>query len=155
MREIPLTQGQVAIVDDDDYALLSQWKWCAHWDPKASSFYAVRSQHVEGRWCTKRMHRVLMGLETGDKKQVDHRSGDTLDNRRSNLRIVSLRQNGQNRRIHRAGKLPGASLPRPWGKWQARMRVKGRLIHLGMFPTEQLAHERYVEELAKLDEVLV
>jgi len=91
MREIQLTQGKVAFVDDEDYEYLSQFNWQAVKDRKL--WYAVRRDgysHI-------RMHREIMGV-TDPKIQVDHRNHDGLDNRRSNLRIASGSQNIANSR---------------------------------------------------------
>ncbi len=84
-RLIPLTQGQFAKVDPEDYDWLMQWKWCAAWDKKTRSFRAIRSQYRTGRGpeCI-RMHREIMKAPKGIL--VDHGNHDTLDNRRFNLR---------------------------------------------------------------------
>jgi hypothetical protein len=156
MREIKLTQGQVALVDDEDYDFLSQWKWYAWWNKGTGSFYAVRNIRTEAARRRKMyIHRMLMGLEPGDKRCVDHRNGLTLDNRRSNLRIVTSRQNHQNRWTHREGKLVGACFHKRENKWISQIAVNGKHHHLGYFPTEQAAHEKYIEALSELQEVLV
>jgi hypothetical protein len=153
MREIPLSQGQVALIDDSDYDLVSQHKWYANWCSSTHSFYAVRNvKSAEGYARSVRMHRLLMGLEHGDNRCVDHANGLTLDNRRSNLRIVTVRQNNQNKRTHRSGKLVGAGFDKAKGKWQALLWVKGKNTFLGRFPTEIAAHEKYMEALAELQE---
>ncbi len=72
MKKIPLTQGQVALVDDADYEWLSRWKWCAMWCSSTDSFYAVRHIRLpNGKWTTLRMHRAILGLKRGDSRQVD------------------------------------------------------------------------------------
>jgi hypothetical protein len=152
MREIPLTQGQVAIVDDGDYDLLSQWKWYAAWDDANRYFYAVRTVRTEKGPRAMPMHRLLMGLEYGDKRHVDHVDGITLNNRRANLQIVTNRQNCQNKRMHREGKLVGASFHN--GKWVARIWIGRKQIWLGYFPTEQAAHEAYLQAVDNLQETL-
>ena len=99
MKKIPLTQGQVALVDDADYEWLSRWKWCAMWCSSTDSFYAVRHIRLpNGKWTTLRMHRAILGLERGDSRQVDHENHDTLDERRENLRIVTHQENQWNQR---------------------------------------------------------
>ncbi len=88
MKFIELTQGKRAIVDDEDYELIASRKWYA---AKAGRgyFYAVREEG--GRRVS--MHRAIAGYPG---KVVDHINGDTLDNRRSNLRAVSNAENVQN-----------------------------------------------------------
>jgi len=97
---IELTRGYFTIVDDEDYELLSQFKWrvltC-----RDEHNYAVRhigDGHVES------VHRVILGLAEGDGQIVDHIDGDGLNNVRSNLRICTHSQNMANRRRHKKTK---------------------------------------------------
>ena len=109
MREIPLTQGKVALVDDEDYEWLNQWKWCLN-----STGYAVRSGTDQGVSLVC-MHRQIMGAQTGE--QCDHVNHDKLDNRRSNLRVCLPRHNNYNKRAQSgASKYKGVS-QMPNGRW--------------------------------------
>lgn len=95
MKVIPLTQGKFAIVDNEDYYFLMQWKWTF------DGSYAIRRQHlrtVKGKSVGKKiyMHRLLM--ETPAGLDTDHINRDRLDNRRRNLRVVSHAVNLQNSR---------------------------------------------------------
>lgn len=148
MKEIQLTQKQVALIDDADFELVSQYKWHAAWDSRLKGFYASTTVPHPLRTCRKyllKMHRLIMGLEYGDKRQVDHIHGDTLDNRRDQLRIVTNRQNNQNRRIHRNGRMSGCYFDKHNQKWKAQTTVNGRHKHIGRFASEQLAHEAYLK----------
>jgi len=98
--EIPLTKGQVAIIDSIDFEAVSRFKWCSMWNQYTHSFYAYRWVLRDGKGTTQYMHRFLMELAHGDKRQVDHFNHDTLDNRRSNLRIVTQSENAKNRKSH-------------------------------------------------------
>jgi len=92
----------------------------------------------------KQCHVVAWFLHHGEwpDGQIDHINGIKIDNRISNLRVVTSRENQQNRSEHRDGRLVGA---RPLGKkWQSQIQVGGKDYHLGMFPTEQEAHETYM-----------
>jgi hypothetical protein len=94
------------------------------------------------------MHRLIMGLE--DRKLVvDHIDGDTLNNRRSNLRIATRQQNGWNRRGVERHNLRGAYLNKS-GRWEAHIKADGRLLYLGSFDTEQEAHAAYLAKAAEL-----
>jgi len=100
MALIPLTQGQYALVDDEDYEDISQFKWYAVWGPHPRSFYATRNVRLaNGKWRQELMHRRILGLERGDKRQCDHIYHNTLDNRRDMIRIVTRGQNQQNRHV--------------------------------------------------------
>lgn len=100
-RLIPLTQGQFAVVDAADFEFLNQWKWFAHWNSKTKSFYAVRSgARVNGRQAAILMHRAILGCVLHDGSEVDHRDHDTLNNRRSNLRLAG-KQNQHNQNIRK------------------------------------------------------
>lgn len=82
-REIPLTQGQVALVDASDYEWLMQWKWFALWNKTSRSFYAARNpKNIDGKRAHIRMNRLILGLEYGDPRMGDHRDGNTLNNLR-------------------------------------------------------------------------
>lgn len=132
MKEIPLTQGQVALVDDADYDWLMQWKWCAY--RHRHTFYAVRSEWLgNGKQRTVLMHRVILGLEHGDKREADHINHNGLDNQRTNIRIVTRQENMFNVRSQ------GYSVrkrPRPF---QVCITVAGRSKHIGYFATREEA----------------
>lgn len=97
MQEISLSQGKVTFVDDEDYEFLAQWKWSAH--QKGKHWYAERSKswRVDGKRysVTIPMHRVITAAPKN--LVVDHINHDGLDNRKENLRIVTVRENGQNK----------------------------------------------------------
>ena len=152
MAEINLSQGKVAIVDDNVYELVFCYRWHC-----SSKGYAQHNYREEGRTKPVKMHMFIWELVNGDipeGMQIDHINGNRLDNRLCNLRIVSQRKNQQNRKCHREGRLPGTKKCKDnkTNPWSARIQVSGRQTHLGVFPTEQEAHERYLEELRKIGE---
>jgi hypothetical protein len=133
-KVIPLTQGQFAIVSDKDFEWLSQWKWYAAWDSCTKSFYAVRE--VNGR--PLRMHNAVWIHRHGTKprgSQVDHANRITLDNRGSNLRLATRSQQAQNSgmRSSNTSGYRGVTWHCRVGKWEARIGVNGKRIHLGYF----------------------
>ncbi|MDR5727524.1 MAG: HNH endonuclease [Terriglobia bacterium] len=139
-REIPLSQDKVALVSAEDYEDVSRWKWYAWWNPSGHAWYAVRSvggSSEPGR--SIRMHRHIMGLDFGDKRQVDHRNHDTLDNRRENLRVATPSQNTQSRGLqsNNSSGHKGVSYRSSRGKWRATITVEGRNIHLGYRDTKE------------------
>ncbi len=138
MKSIRLTRGVVALVDDADYARLSQRKWFARLCV-GRLFYAA-----SGRWPnTVHMHREI--LDAPAELQVDHINGDGLDNRRCNLRLATRQQNIANA-LHR---VPGPSgyfgvywWPRTQ-KWKAAVGSRANRVHVGYFATaEEAALER-------------
>lgn len=142
-REIPLTQGQLAIVDADMFDYLNQFKWWAHKD--GNTFYAETTVPGNGKRLKIKMHHVVSGKPLY-KLQTDHRNGNGLDNRRDNLRTVSNRENGRNRIEIREGRKSSKFIGVYWNKtklkWQAYMKIGTRSIYLGRFEKEKEAYER-------------
>jgi hypothetical protein len=147
MKRIPLTQGKVALVDDEDYVWLSQWKWCAHLVGK--KWYAVHN-HYEGpiqhHW---RMHRLIM--KAGKGKQVDHINGDGLDNRKENLRFCTHTGNMRNAGPHCDGSsgYKGVYWHRKNSRWQAHITINGKQRYLGHFRVKEDAARCYNEAASK------
>jgi hypothetical protein len=137
MKEIQLTQGKVAIVDDEDYEYLSQWKW--HARESRYTWYAAR--HDGNKMIS--MHRAITGAPSG--LLVDHKDGDGLHNWRGNLRVCTLTQNGQNRRRQKnsTSGYKGVSLTRENGVWGSRISVNKQEIFLGSFDSAEDAAIAY------------
>jgi len=144
MREIPLTQGKVALVDDEDYEELSEYKWYAL--KVGNTFYAVRNstkqENESGYPATICMHRQILGIILSPL-QVDHINGGGFDNRKSNLRITTQRQNRQNLHIKQSSIYPGVCWNKGHNKWQACIRINGKQKYLGYFSTELEAFQAY------------
>lgn len=87
---------------------------------------------------------------TDPKAQIDHVNGNKEDNRIDNLREVNNRENNQNKTVHRNGRLVGYSLHKNTKKYQARVNVNKKVIHIGLYNTPQEAHEAYVKKLKEL-----
>lgn len=85
MKEIPLTQGKVALVDDEDCERLNQFKWYALKRP--NTWYAVRNVWVENKRTAISMHREIMDASRG--QEIDHKNGDGLYNLKVNLRFCT------------------------------------------------------------------
>jgi hypothetical protein len=146
MKTIPLSQGKVALVDDADFEKVNQFEWYAAYNP-AGRWYAqggVRS--ANGKWTIQMMHRVIMGLEHGDPRQVDHKNREmTLDNRRKNLRVATVKQNRQNAGLSKnnTSTFKGVSWHKATEKWEARISTGCKRIHLGNFETPKIAAQAY------------
>jgi hypothetical protein len=147
-REIPLSQGKVALVSAHRFEYLSQFKWSAMLTKgeTAEKWYAVRSTSTKNgqKRRTILMHRDILGiLDTDD--HGDHVNGDGLDNRDENLRRASVSQNQMNRA---ASDSRGVRLHR--GRWHARIKIDRREIYLGSFETEIEARIAYAEAAEKM-----
>lgn len=145
MRTIPLTRGLVAIVDDDDHEWLSQWKWHAVGRP--AQFYAARTKRLdEGGPGVVLMHRVVMGLVKDEVLFVDHANHDSLDNRRSNLRLCEHRINLANQRSSSgSSRYKGVYYLKGPGTWRAEISVNKRKFCLGNHKTQESAGKAYDE----------
>ena len=153
MKEIHLTQGKVAIVDDTDFEALNAHKWYAH--REARTVYALRNvRRPDGGRTSELMHRVVLSRKLDRAllrgEQGEHRNGDGISNWRDNLRLATDAQNGRNR--HRRVANPssqylGVSRDKRHKNWQVHIRVNGKKIYLGRYATEfeaALAREYYI-----------
>lgn len=132
IKEIPLTQGQVAIVDAADFELLSQWKWFAYKSNK--TFYAARQERLpNGKQRMVIMHRFI--VDAPPDMQVDHKDGDGLNNTRDNLRPATRQQNMSNRPLfaNNTSGFKGVRRYKGSNKCHAQIRVNGKSKHLGIF----------------------
>lgn len=148
MREIPLSNGGVALVDDEDYERIAA---AGTWRRSTRKNYVVRGTMRDGKVKTVFMHREVMGDTAGI--YYDHINGNKLDNRRSNLRIATNQQNGWNTPKMRrpcASKYKGVNFKRQHGVWHARVRQMGRDLHCGYFRNQidaAIAYDMKVREL--------
>lgn len=149
MKTIPLTQGQSAIVDDDDYDRLSCYKWCAQ-KTALGDYYAVRAVPAPelgfrgGRKARKKehMHRVVLG----DVGETDHINRNKLDNRKQNLRLASKSQNLANRGKPKGkyySSFKGVTWQKRNKKWQSAIGVNGKNLYIGQFNSEIEAATAY------------
>lgn len=146
MKEIQLTQGKVALVDDADYDWLNQWKWSAVKNKNGGNYYVVRGAHTNWRnnqtlpvditvrkqiW----MHNQI--LNTPDGLFPDHKNGNGLDNQRDNLRVCTRAQNQQNKTktsSHKTSGFKGVSWSTYHNKWRAEITISKQTKSLGYFP---------------------
>jgi len=151
MKYIDLTQGQKAIVDDEDFEKLNRYKWHVLWNKDTKSFYAMRSIYNGKEWKTTLMARIIMNASPD--RQVDHINHDTLDNRKSNLRLVNYQQNQFNQMSHNKNKTSqykGVSYDRTMHKWRTRICKDGVRYFLGRFKNEKKAAMAYNEAARRM-----
>lgn len=146
-REVTLTQGMVALVDEADYELVMA---AGPWSYERSSVpYARRNaKRSDGSHVPLRMHGFLTGWPL-----TDHINGDGLDNRRANLRPATASQNHFNQRLrsNNTSGFKGVSLDKRYDKWAAHIRADGRRRSLGLYadPADAaLAYDAAAREIA-------
>ena len=142
-KSIPLTQGKFALVDDDMYDYLNQWKW------NFNGRYVCRSV---GKWNHRtkiRMHHEVLNAPAG--MEIDHIDGDALDNRRDKLRICTPLQNKYNRRkpVTNSSGYKGVTMKHLSKKWTAEIKVNQKKIYLGSFSDIQDAARAYDDAAKK------
>lgn len=144
MKEIPLTQGAIAIVDDEDFEHVSAYKWRVNRYRYVSyashSYYIGRTESGRKEVGSVLMHRLIMNAPEG--VEVDHRNGDGLDNRRANLRLCTVSQNQQNRiQLPRntSGFRGVTRIKKYANRWQASI---GNL-YIGWYATPEAAAHAY------------
>ncbi len=147
MREILLTRGQVALVDDGDYGWLNQWKWCVTYT--SGNWRALRTLGKTMVY----MSRVIVNAPKG--KYVDHKNHNTLDNQRHNLRICTPTENNANRILSTGtrSKYKGVY----WDKsrkrtkrWTVGIKCDGVKYRLGRYLTEIEAAKAYDKKAVEL-----
>ena len=139
------------LVSPSDYLRLIPYRWVPYQTPRdklaGRIYFRARVHQLNGRFKVAYLHRFV--LNASSRWQVDHKNpADTLDNRRSNLRLATHSQNAQNARKkrnnrgeHAASRYKGICLDR--GKWKARLHADGVRLNLGMFDTEAEAARAY------------
>ncbi len=157
MRYIELTRGQQVIVDDDIYDYLNRWKWfsCKRTTKRGIQWYAhrqYRDQTITNRRGKPKqilvsMHRAIMNAP--ESKHVDHVNGNSLDNRRKNLRFCNPTQNLQNQRRLPNAENPYKGVTRAHGAWRAFITYNKQTIYLGRFGNPKSAAKTY-DKLAQI-----
>jgi hypothetical protein len=143
MKRVFITRGLFCLVDDDDYPNLIKRQWQA--SSSRDRIYAIRTDGWKESKKTVRMHRFIMKAKSGE--QVDHINGNTLDNRKQNLRICNNEQNGWNKKTakNNTSGYKGVVFEdrRTKKKWRARIRFKGKVISLKYHTTKEEAASAY------------
>ncbi len=149
MKQIPLSQGLFALVDDEDFEELNKYKWCAY--KSKNTFYALRNSLYKDN--KKRhiiqMHRVILGLNDLEIK-CDHIDHNGLNNQKYNLRPSTNAENCKNQKARNGtSKYKGVCWCKKRNKWRANIRVNDKQVYIGHFNNEIDAAKSY-DEMAKL-----
>lgn len=156
MKEIVLAdRSSIVLVDSEDFVELDRYNWRLM--RSAHGCYAGRSPTKEERsigYPTKvKMHRQMLGLITDTSIRIDHRNGNTLDNRRSNLRIATNSENMMNvakRRTETSSIYKGVSWAKRYKKWRASIGYNYKVYNLGVYDSEREAAEAYNRKAGEL-----
>lgn len=147
MKEIQLTQGYVAMVDDEDFERVAKHMWHANARPRADGSMLVYAQRnvprAAGGRTTQQLHKFLIDTKCG--MQIDHVNRDPLDNRRKNLRVCKPSDNQHNQRPQRGRSSPykGVYWSKESRKWRAVITLDGKQKLLGSFTLEIDAARAY------------
>jgi len=138
-KRIPLTQGKFALVDEEDYEWLNQWKWYYN------NGYAARDQWdpITKKQIKIRMHRIIMNAKEGE--EVDHINHNGIDNQKYNLRVCTVSQNMQNSKSNKnsSSQYKGVSYNPMTQKCQVQIMYNGKFIYLGYYKDEEEAARAY------------
>lgn len=144
---IELSQEKKAVIDVKDWEKLKKYTWYVTRSGKKGNYRWYASAWIKGK--TIRLHRLLFNII--GNKEVDHKNGDTLDNRRENVRVCTRQENCQNRK--KLNKLcssvyKGVTWNKRLKKWYAQIRApdKDRQHSLGYFNSEVDAAKAYNKE---------
>lgn len=133
MKEIPLTMGKVALIDDEDYFWVSRHNW--HYAKKKKDGklgYAKRARKVKGKTSFVRLHRAIIAAPI--HLQVDHIDGNPLNNQKSNLRLCTNKNNSTNSDTKRGKSgFKGVSWHKGMGGWRVRVRKDNKELQVGYF----------------------
>jgi hypothetical protein len=149
MKSVELSRGQVAIVDDEVFDAVSQWKWHINSEGYViSNLRRLRHSGKPGLLVKIYLHRWVLesfyNIRAGGL-QIDHINGDKTGNRLVNLRIVTNQQNQFNakRRSTNTSGYKGVSYDKKLKKYRAYITINGKLLRLGDYLTAQEAANAY------------
>ena len=141
MKKIKLTQGECAMVDDEDFEWLNQFNWSVFKYKNTDTMYAKRNSPSTPR--TVSMHREIMS--NPKDMGVDHIDGNGLNNQRKNLRNCTSGENSRNRgkQINNTSGFKGVSWRKQKKRWRASISLNKKQIHLGYFSNKEEASKVY------------
>lgn len=150
MREIALTRGYTALVNDKDYDRVSLHKWCASASRHTQYAQTKIPAKVQGKYITVWMHRFIMQAGKGDI--VDHRDRNGLNNTRNNLRLVTAAVNniGYDSRTNSTTGYRGVYWREKNKKYLASISIEGKAKYLGLFTSVEEAARAYEKAAVEL-----
>lgn len=144
---IPITKGQVLIIDHDDYELVKQYKWYA--TTNCSVYYARTKKHINGKIARILLHRLITNCPRD--MQIDHIDGNGLNNCRDNLRVCTHSQNQHNKKKMKRNTsgYKGVFFNKRDSNWKSMIMVNKKSVFLGYFSNPEDAYKAYCEAAEK------
>jgi hypothetical protein len=154
MQQIPLSQGQTALVDDQDYPLVSDFRWCYKPERNGNQGYAVRHRKVDGKDRLSYLQREVMQPPFGH--EVIFLNHDRLDCRRVNLEVVTKEEACRHHRVRSDSKsgIKGVRYNPESNSWSAYVYRHGHCYHVGTYRSQEQAVAAYEAELRAEDPAL-
>ncbi len=148
MVEIPLTQGKFALIDDEDYDMVSLFKW--YIIKNFNTYYAMTKVTINKKRFSILMHRLILNAKPDELS--DHKNHNGLDNRRENIRLCTQQQNCMNRksRINTSSIYKGVYWHKRERRWRAQVKLNNKSFHLGYFYSEIFAAGVYDKKAKEL-----
>ena len=145
MKTIKCYNGELAMVDNEDYPLLSRHKW-SYFGKEGKKYVSTTVSNTEGKYKNVYMHVMIMGCA----KTIDHEDSNGLNNQKKNLRKATKSQNGANGRKMKlrkgkptSSRYKGVHWATLAGKWRAVIKCEGKVHQLGSFDNEEDAAKAY------------
>ncbi len=140
-----LIKNKIILIDIEEWEKLKEFKWYIHTTNQGAQACITSDKSFNSIY----MHRVI--LNAPKSLQVDHIDGDTLNNQKSNLRLVTNSQNQMNKKIHKNNKsgFKGVTWFTRYKKYRARININKKQIFLGHFSTKEEAFSAYLEAVKK------
>ena len=151
--EIPLGSkkypNHAVLIDAEDYDLVKDYTWCyikGYNTPYAQS--TIWRPNKKQKQKSLLMHRLILGLEEGDKKYVDHINHNGLDNRRCNIRVVTCHQNLANQKAKKGAvsKYKGVHWSLSTNRWRVSIKTEEKRHYVGVYKNEKQAARAYDKE---------
>lgn len=159
MKEIPLTRGKFALVDDEDYEFISSM---GKWHTSAQGYAAINIKKACGKKTVRCMHRILMDRFNSNYESVDHVNSNKIDNRMSNLRICDKSKNMMNKGMlkNNTTGFKGVCFDKTRSKYKVEIGFDGKVKFIGRFDdiidaakAYNAAALKYHGEFARLNEI--
>lgn len=139
MKKIPLSQGQFALIDDEDFSIVSQHKWYAY--KNRYTFYVRTNVLNKGIRGTLLLHRLLLNAK--NVEQIDHKDRNGLNNQRNNIRICSASENMINRIFKNSTGFRGVFKIKKTGRFTGAIQVDKKRVTVGCYATAKEAALAY------------